>query len=380
MALRLRRGTNAERLLVTPLEGELIYTTDTKVLYIGDGVTQGGLQVTGAFPESINDLSDVDIANFIPEVGQVLKWNGTEFIPADIVGQGQQANVDIISDDSTVLVDSETQNFQGNIFTGNTFIGDLFNGSFVGDGSGLTNINGGGIIEGADYRINIIASDLTVLVDTDTQTFNGNFEGNLVGDIKGSVFGDDSSILVDAINGTLNTPGVSITDNQIINKSFDHFEIVTLNDLSSTLTLYIPNGGSLRLNAYKGTYDLKEDTIPGDLLNNIRFSGYREGTNRFLGGIVSQWDDDVNFLTQLPAGKIVLYAGSNGSQFNFATFSGLDGTFEAPVLKTGSYLNAADRDAKIITPEDGMIILLADDGTGNPKFQGYNGTAWVNIG
>ena len=30
MALRLRRGTDAERLLVTPLEGELVYTTDTK--------------------------------------------------------------------------------------------------------------------------------------------------------------------------------------------------------------------------------------------------------------------------------------------------------------------------------------------------------------
>jgi len=49
MALRLRRGTDAERQLITPLEGELIYTTDTKILYIGDGVTQGGLQVTGAF-------------------------------------------------------------------------------------------------------------------------------------------------------------------------------------------------------------------------------------------------------------------------------------------------------------------------------------------
>ena len=28
MAFRLRRGTDAERLLITPLEGELIYVTD----------------------------------------------------------------------------------------------------------------------------------------------------------------------------------------------------------------------------------------------------------------------------------------------------------------------------------------------------------------
>ena len=47
MALRLRRGTNAERQLITPLSGELIYTTDTKALYIGDGTTAGGVVVHG---------------------------------------------------------------------------------------------------------------------------------------------------------------------------------------------------------------------------------------------------------------------------------------------------------------------------------------------
>ena len=34
MALLVRRGTNAERLLITPLAGELIYTTDTKTAFI----------------------------------------------------------------------------------------------------------------------------------------------------------------------------------------------------------------------------------------------------------------------------------------------------------------------------------------------------------
>lgn len=45
MALLLRRGTNADRLLITPAEGEPIYTTDTKMFYIGDGVTAGGIEV-----------------------------------------------------------------------------------------------------------------------------------------------------------------------------------------------------------------------------------------------------------------------------------------------------------------------------------------------
>jgi hypothetical protein len=44
---QLRRGTDAQRVLVTPLEGEPLYTTDTKKLYIGDGATAGGVDVLG---------------------------------------------------------------------------------------------------------------------------------------------------------------------------------------------------------------------------------------------------------------------------------------------------------------------------------------------
>lgn len=47
MALQLRRGTNAERTSITPSQGEPIYTTDTKQLYIGDGATAGGVVVGG---------------------------------------------------------------------------------------------------------------------------------------------------------------------------------------------------------------------------------------------------------------------------------------------------------------------------------------------
>ena len=43
--LQLRRGTEAERVQITPLEGEPIYTTDSKKLYIGDGSTAGGNEI-----------------------------------------------------------------------------------------------------------------------------------------------------------------------------------------------------------------------------------------------------------------------------------------------------------------------------------------------
>jgi len=45
MPLKLRRGTSSNRTSITPAEGEPIYTTDTKKLYIGDGSTAGGVVV-----------------------------------------------------------------------------------------------------------------------------------------------------------------------------------------------------------------------------------------------------------------------------------------------------------------------------------------------
>jgi hypothetical protein len=45
MSLQIRRGTEAQRSSITPLTAELIYTTDTKLVYVGDGITAGGTLV-----------------------------------------------------------------------------------------------------------------------------------------------------------------------------------------------------------------------------------------------------------------------------------------------------------------------------------------------
>lgn len=47
MSLKIRRGLEADRLSITPDEGEFIYCTDTLLVYIGDGVTAGGNPVAG---------------------------------------------------------------------------------------------------------------------------------------------------------------------------------------------------------------------------------------------------------------------------------------------------------------------------------------------
>ncbi|MDH4139023.1 MAG: hypothetical protein OEV43_00435, partial [Coriobacteriia bacterium] len=47
MPLQFRRGTDAQRTAITPAAGEPIWVTDTQALYVGDGSTAGGIEITG---------------------------------------------------------------------------------------------------------------------------------------------------------------------------------------------------------------------------------------------------------------------------------------------------------------------------------------------
>lgn len=71
MALRLRRGTNAERLTITPALGELIYATDTQLVYVGDGNTVGGIIVgTGGTLAGVNTSGHIlPTANITFDIG-----------------------------------------------------------------------------------------------------------------------------------------------------------------------------------------------------------------------------------------------------------------------------------------------------------------------
>jgi hypothetical protein len=67
MGLQLRRGTSSTLTSITPAQGELVYTTDTKRVFVGDGSTAGGNPVspvttvagrTGAVSLSTDDIAE----------------------------------------------------------------------------------------------------------------------------------------------------------------------------------------------------------------------------------------------------------------------------------------------------------------------------------
>jgi hypothetical protein len=142
MALKLRQGLAADRTSVTPATGELIYTTDTKFVYVGDGVTAGGNLISGAVATDINGLSDLVITS--ESNGQVLKYNGTNWINDTVAGGS--SNLDGLTD----VVITSASNGQVLKFNGTNWInaaessGSSF--SVSGDDSAPRVISSGGTL------------------------------------------------------------------------------------------------------------------------------------------------------------------------------------------------------------------------------------------
>lgn len=70
MYIKVKRGVEANRVALTPLVGEPIFTTDDNELFIGDGVSSGGIPV-GTIKPSGNIVADT-IAMFKDSTGKLL--------------------------------------------------------------------------------------------------------------------------------------------------------------------------------------------------------------------------------------------------------------------------------------------------------------------
>jgi len=62
-SILLRRGPTADRLAFVPLDGEIIYDSDLKQVYIGDGVTYGG-RAAGGVNDGVFSLTNGSVLKF----------------------------------------------------------------------------------------------------------------------------------------------------------------------------------------------------------------------------------------------------------------------------------------------------------------------------
>ena len=377
MALRLRRGTNAQRLGITFAEGELVYTTDTKKLYIGDASAAGGNLVSG-----MNNV----VEDATPQLGGNLDLNGnnitgtgninitgtlsisTGFLKTDIQGS-------VFADDSGILVDS----IAGKLVLANNALGDLGNVAATvptdgqvlkwnnsasqwqpqADSTGtqllntLTDVNAGS------------PQNLQALVwDSGTSKWiagdvvqQGEF---LDGDFRGSLFADDSTLLIDSILGHIQGPIKSPIVEAFDNTSNPRLR-VTGTDYGDLVFTRGNGTGDLRTgasNAY-GQIKFAANDASGTAYN-VYIQGGNKGLKLFLLEDFSTFDTNKSFIFQ------------NDGKFGVGTQTPIAKLDVQGEIMFGSFTDT-QRDA--LTAADGMIIYNSSTN----KFQGRANGAWVNL-
>lgn len=438
MALQIRRGTEAERLTLTGsalLAGEPLYVTDDKKLYIGDGSTPGGIAVTsftatdavntigaaltngshtgisftydfsgaggsarinGTVTQNINALSDVTITG-TPTNGQVLKWDSgtSQWVngapPAstldglsDVVITGSPASGQVVRFDGTNWVNGNAAlNDLSDVVISGTMSDGLVlrhNGTEWVASDALTvesieDIVAGLITRGVHTGIGFSYDDslnrlnaavgFTKLLDDPAPLLGGTLglnSNNITGTGNISINGDIT------VNGTFNGASPNATDvrlrlnsnlnlegkllaptgtvettaffNVFVSNSGANLKV--LDDAPLYATVIKPHNGVGFVDSAALVFTADGSTTNGAATAPTKFSVY-------LG-------DGVNDIISSPA------------QLNFDK----TGTLSVPVIQTGVYTGSPDtRPAGV----KGMIIF--NDTTG--RFQGYNGTAWVDL-
>ena len=400
MALQVRRGTNAERLAITPLEGELIYVTDTKQLYVGDGTTLGG---TTTIQNTIDSL----LADSTPQLGGSLDLNGN-----DITGTG---NINITG----------TITATGNINLGDgaggdqISVGGVINGDLIPDQDSqhdlgsptafwkeawIEQLTVDSQITAERVNADIIADDSTVVFNSSTGivaaeqvsgTFTGNVIGNVTGnvsgnttgyhtgDVSGSVFAGDSSVMVDAVGNELFATNLTLTgDATIVDLNTNS---ITDRDTFGILEIDMTNTGGntqprieLKSNGASGTgmWIMTEDTgrtLAGtDNIGRILFRAVDAAGTHTPAVAIARKDE------------LIIAVGSKNTAetFHMATATGnyglgIEPSADAKVNVGGAMLlgnmDTTTRDG--LTAANGMIIYNTTDN----KFQGYENGSWVNL-
>jgi hypothetical protein len=258
--------------------GELLWTTDDKKLYIGDGTTASSLlaPVTGFNAEDAQDAA-ASLFTTTPT------HSGISFAYDDFAGK-LTATVDLsdytgtlkassfkgtfVADDSSILVDGVAGVLKGTL-----------EGSLTGNVTGNVTGNLSGNVTG-DLLGNV----------------TGNTEGYHTGDVKGSVFADNSSLLVDAVDGiffgTVDTGDIRITTDTITsNNLFVGSTTTPLNSLQFHSDFFTyrtiadgVNGKFFTMTQSRGTLTSPTAIQAGDELGGVLIRAYTSSSVSAVAG------------------------------------------------------------------------------------------------
>ena len=409
MPLQIRRGTNAERLEETFALGELIYVTDEQKLIVGDGTTQGGIVVsTDVDTETVQNIT----ANMFTEGNHTNIAFAYDSTAGTINATVDLSELDILDFEGVIRADG----FQGSIFLDDStlFLDAEFNTVFFDNvrsaGSIIPDEDLAYSIGDEDFRFASVHTSELFLDDALIISVGGSVDLPLGSTIDGeeiiteggeyriTILGEDSAILLDHINQSISVETIDLREALI---SFE-----TTFDFGNNLTISTEDESEIHFNtstarlfncnlAVNGVIDT--ETPPGEISTKQIGISTSRGTiddreNLQTGDQVASFTslafvENQDILKSVILTSIEASTGANNfpSKMEFlihdyqGNYSGTSlnsrGVFESPVIQTGVYDDNTDRDDKVGTPSKGMIIFNDDTG----KFQGYDGTAWVDL-
>jgi len=327
--LRIKRGTKTALQTspgYVPAEGELVYTTDSKEVFVGDGATTGGTPVSVS-TQNLEDLGNVQA--LAAQNDQILVYNGTQWAATDNPAVDVRGN--IYADDSTLLVDAVNGRIVGNVETSSVTANNLV-GTVTGDVTGSVTGN--------------------VVGDT-TGTHFGAVSGNVDGDLVGSVFGDDSTPLIDALTSEIVGP-------------------------VRTSNVTVDNAGTSRVTMDYNLAGAVGSTVLGEIRfqNNKADKAYIQGRQESI--FFSSADDGTTGITLKPTfsvfgGQKIKIEPANSDFTEPTEALEVLGNAKATGFVQFGSLTTTERNA--LTAANGMVIYNTSDN----KFQGYENGAWVNL-
>jgi hypothetical protein len=353
MSLRIRRGTNADRLTITPDEGELIYVNtgaNARKLYIGDGTTVGGRNIGEALAG--NNLVWDNISQTLQSTasgGANLPPNALGFLRNDGAGSLSWTST------TTSVVADTNPSLGGNLNLNNKII----------TGTGSINITGSATVVGTLNNFGI------------TQL------GNLSNDSELIIYNRNSSYI------SLRT----LADNT------QFIEMTASNGTFAAPTPVVSQNllGGLILRGWSGV-DFKPSVIFGGQVDGAVVAGGVPGkfviqTTNAAGTGTSVLTFDKNGKLAIPTVAVgdgtagspsIAFSADVGANTGFyrpgegIVGVSINGAERARVIDDGmvitGYVKVKDFAGTLpVTPTAGMIVL---DGS---TFKGYNGTAWVDF-
>jgi hypothetical protein len=365
MPLQIRRGTDAERLAMTqPLaQGELLYVTNDQRLYIGNGSTLGGIQITGYNNEDAQDAAALLFSN------------------------GTHTGITFTYNDASASLSAalDLSNFSG------TIRADAFKGSvFADDGS---TIGGTLLVDAVDGKINLDGTVKGNIIPNANEAYDLGSNAYRFKDLylKGTSLYLGNAVLTNPSSTIINLPAGSTIGGTAIgtlaNQVGDFvFTTNTIDIGSSTARLNSTNvlalsvsalttgtsGGipAIELRSSKGTIASPTTTAAGDQLSTFSFSGYANGDYQAAATMLSAWESSATLTDAAPASKLTIVVGAGGSSLSSFIFSGKG--LSAPTVTVGSYATGS-------LPSGATAGTIAYDSTTN-QFKGWNGGSWAVLG